>query len=254
MYNRVVELGKFGVSIGKSVFGREIYAFNVQSDVLMVGGIHAREHFTTHCLLECLSGEFSPCVVPLLNPDGVELVLKGIQSVPTGYRGALEWIDGDFSLWKANGAGVDLNVNWPSGWGKGRGNVRKPSSAGYIGTAPLSEPENKALFDFIEQGAFRVLLFCHSKGNVAYWGYNGHYQGFELAVGLSCALGLPLLPSYGSAGGMKDYYAEKGFLALTLEFGSDAASNYNELYRETPTTVASIYRALQYLKGQNLRL
>ena len=53
----------------------------------------------------------------------------------------------DFSLWKANARGVDINVNFDADWGEGRYNLTYPSSANYIGKDANSEEETRAIVD-----------------------------------------------------------------------------------------------------------
>ena len=62
--------------------------------------------------------EYSLWVVPMVNPDGVELVLSGVAEEHP-YREAsigLEWRILDFRNWKANIRGVDLNDQFPAHW------------------------------------------------------------------------------------------------------------------------------------------
>ena len=140
--------------IGKSVFGRSIYAVRL-GEGTPVGiaqyAIHGREWITAKLALEQFRfgpGAGSVWIVPLMNPDGALLSQCGLSSVADGAaRERLLRINGgeDFSLWKANGAGVDLNVNFDADWGEGKRNVRAAASENYIGPAPFSEPETRAL-------------------------------------------------------------------------------------------------------------
>jgi len=58
--------------------------------------------------------------------------------------------------------GVDLNRNWNDHWG-GQGSSRQPSSDTYCGTGPFSEPETKAVSDFIlKTGPFDAFIDFHS--------------------------------------------------------------------------------------------
>ena len=106
--------------IGKSLFGRNIYAIKI-GDGLPVGiaqyAIHGREYITAklafaHYRFGLQKG--SCWLIPLANPDGALLSQTGINSAPKSERERLRKINksDDFSLWKANGRGVDLNVNF----------------------------------------------------------------------------------------------------------------------------------------------
>lgn len=65
-----------------------------------------------------------------MNPDGALLSGYGIDTALESERAKLLKINGsfDFSLWKANGVAVDLNVNFAANWGEGKRNVRVPAS------------------------------------------------------------------------------------------------------------------------------
>ena len=67
-----------------------------------------------------LYNEFQLCMVPLVNPDGVDLV-NGLLNSGVYYRRA-RLIAEDYPAipfpdgWKANIEGVDLNLQFPAGW------------------------------------------------------------------------------------------------------------------------------------------
>lgn len=56
--------------------------------------------------------------------------------------------------------GTDLNRNWAHEWG-GQGSSKFPCQEIYAGSGPLSEPETKAVADFLMENAskFRVSEF-----------------------------------------------------------------------------------------------
>ena len=56
-------------------------------------------------------------MVPMVNPDGVELVLKG-EEAAEGKVDVLKINNGNpaFYAWKANIRGVDLNNQYPANW------------------------------------------------------------------------------------------------------------------------------------------
>ena len=107
------------------------------------------------------------------NPDGVELVKNGILSVPEKYRRQVLFINGesdDFSKWKANGLGVDLNNNFDAKFGT---NVhsRVPSSSGFVGGLAESAPETKALVDYVGNKKMFFAIAYHSKGEEIYFNF-----------------------------------------------------------------------------------
>lgn len=147
-------------SAGESVEGRTIWAYvltaptDVEKPGICVNGMqHAREWISpmTCCwlmtkLLEgygvdeeisVLLDELEWHLIPVLNPDGYEYAWDS------------------FRLWRKNRFdngdgtfGVDLNRNWDANWG-GAGASGSTSSDIYYGTAPFSEPETRAIRDWI---------------------------------------------------------------------------------------------------------
>ena len=145
--------------IGKTLFGRTMYAVKVGEGApvgLVQCAMHGREFITARLAIEQYRigvSRGSCWFVPLVNPDGALLSEVGLLSAPTEMRGSLTDINGgeDFSLWKANGRGVDLNVNFPAKWGQGVKNTRRAGAENYIGKKPFSEPETRALKRFTQK-------------------------------------------------------------------------------------------------------
>jgi len=174
--------------IGSSVLNRYIYSVNFDfgslNTVIIQGAIHAREHITTDliCLLiEDVSKNYdkykalkTPNIifVPMLNPDGVELCYFGLKSVKEKQRRAfLNKLNKskDFKLYKANANGVDLNTNFDAKWGSGLENKTKPSSNGFIGNSPMSEPEVQAISLLTSSVKPIFTISYHSKGQEIYY-------------------------------------------------------------------------------------
>lgn len=222
---------------GKSLFGRPLYAIRVGSGrpvCLAQYAIHAREWITAKLALAHLSCGIRGTLwaVPIANPDGVGLCLHGVFSAPEASREGLLLLNGspDFSLWKANGRGVDLNVNFPADWGRGAQNVRFAGGANYIGAHPLSEPESRALVRFTKAIRPDFTVSYHTKGEEIYWHYHQPLSACardkRLAMALSESTGYPLCRAPGSTGGYKDWcISELHIPAFTVEAGKDAFSH-----------------------------
>ncbi|MBQ6568904.1 MAG: peptidoglycan-binding protein, partial [Clostridia bacterium] len=134
-----------GGSIGKSVGGREQYYLKMgsgQKRVMFNAAHHANEWITVPTVLKFFEqyaesyskGEsiygadarnlfenVTLYIVPMVNPDGVELVTGALTAGQPEYEQAkaiaarypaVEFPNG----WKANIAGYDLNLNYPAGW------------------------------------------------------------------------------------------------------------------------------------------
>ena len=221
---------------GKSLFGRELYAVKIGSGRplgIATYGLHAREYITAEiAFLQYAVGvkTGSLWLLPLTNPDGALLSQTGITSAPKERRAELIALNGergeDFSLWKANGRGVDLNVNFPARWGTGAKNVRFAGGENYIGAKPFSEPENLALKQFTEKIRPQYTLSYHTKGEEIYWRFHQPKERCvrdkALAAALSRATGYPLAEAGRSAGGYKDWCIQRFKIpSFTVEVGSD---------------------------------
>lgn len=222
--------------IGKSALGRKLYAVKI-GEGKPVGiaqyAIHGREYVTAMLALEQYKiGLFkgSCWLVPLANPDGALLSQKGLDSVAKKNvaKRLLSLNNGerDFSLWKANARGVDLNVNFDAEWGKGAKNVKTAGAENYIGAKPFSEPETLALKEFTEKITPDYTVSYHTKGEEIYWYF---YQSMRtcprdkrLACALSLSTGYPLAYAKGSVGGYKDWCIQSLKIpSFTVEAGAD---------------------------------
>lgn len=149
-------------SIGKTRKGRNIpaicfgdYIHSNSRQLIITAAIHGREYLNTEMLLYFLSeldfmesklrsSHLCVYILPLLNPDGVQI---SRQKHPR-FRG--------------NARGIDLNRNFPIG--------HHPSSAN--GLVPSCEPEVKAMMNFINSLTNPVaVLHYHSVGSLIYWDY-----------------------------------------------------------------------------------
>lgn len=215
--------------IGRSFDGRALFAFRMGEGRplgIAVYAIHAREWVTALLALEHLKRSVpfgSVWCVPLMDPDGALLVQRGIESVRPPRREALLSLNGgnDFSLWKANAEGTDLNVNFPARWGKGKQNVFSPAPANFVGECPLSAPESRALAAFTLKEKPDYTLSFHTKGEEIYWEFDG--AGFVMGARvLARSTGYTPKIISGSAGGYKDWCLKRLKIpAYTIECGSD---------------------------------
>jgi murein tripeptide amidase MpaA len=219
-------------TIGKSVDGRNLYAVKLgtgQTEIMINGAHHAREHMTTNVLMEMIDEyaqsyaknqafngydarsiltNASIWFVPMVNPDGVSLVQKGHLSAKNpSYVLSLNGGSKDFSAWKANGRGVDLNRQYPLNWDE-MTSKSKPGPENYKGPKPLSEPEAKAMYDFTMQKDFKTAVAYHSSGAILYWSYFTDPAVMEqnkvVADAISKKTGYPLMNPNGKGFGYYD--------------------------------------------------
>lgn len=239
-YAELTEAGAEKISIGKTLLGREIFAFAVgcgAPKIIVQYAIHAREHITYFLAIEQIKtalrvlghGRGTIYFVPVVNIDGVALAIDGIDTVPKNQQKILKKLveNNDFALFKANAQGVDLNVNFDARWGEGAKNVRFPNSENYIGTHPASEPEVQALVNFTLKIKPDFTISYHAKGEVIYYDFGqprkikkNHKKIAKIA---SEATGYPIRPSGKSAGGYKDWCISRlGIPAITIEVGAES--------------------------------
>lgn len=231
--------------IGKSLFQRNIFAVEriicpAFSTAFLVGSVHARENITTDLLCQMLDDnlfdeitDFNVALVLMANPDGVELAINGLDSVPEIFREKLLQINNqnpDFSLWKANGRGVDINNNFNALFGKHK-NSDCFASQGYSGENFESEPETQALVSFTKSKNMFLTVSYHSKGEEIYFEF--FQTGKRLARDRLIAERFANSTGYkiknvqnSSSGGYKDWCVQKLKIpALTIEVGSDSLSH-----------------------------
>ncbi len=209
--------------------------------VLVTAGIHAREHLSCDflCLLIKRLTKMKPLpynisFVPLVNPDGAELVINGLKNVDETKKEKLIKINGgnsDFSLFKANALGVDLNNNFDGGWDKKFTDKSSPSSSGYYGSCPLSEIESKALVRWTQILHPAMTISYHLKGEEIYFDYFQEGQrkarDEKIAQIFSKSTTYKIKPTqHISSGGFKDFCVQKLKIpSLTIELGRDDFSH-----------------------------
>jgi len=213
---------------------------NGKKSIMFNAAHHANEWITTDILMkfigECAENyekwreKATLYFVPLVNPDGVKLVLT----------------NPDKKDWKANAAGVDLNSNYPANWKKAKKykfsqGYKKPGSRDYVGKSPLSEPETQAMVNFTKENNFDLTLSLHTQGEVIYWQYMDYKPegAEELAKRFSEVSGYALeeVPEESSHGGYRDWFIQEfnkpGF---TIECGLGEnplpITDFDEIYKK----------------------
>lgn len=255
-------------SLGKSVMQKELFCLCIgkgRRKVMYVGGTHGMEWMTALVLLkfceELLEAEkndgtmagysakkllknVSLAVVPVLNPDGVELSIKGISACGDYKEKLYDICKFDFSGWSANGNGVDLNHNFNADWYNLRDYEQKqgisaPAPRRFGGFYPESEPEVKAITSILRKVHFQRLFAFHSQGEEIFYefGKNTPEKSLVIAKALAGVSDYTLVKNEGhySSGGLKDWFIEEfrepGF---TVEIGKGKnplpLSDFNEIY------------------------
>lgn len=262
-------------SIGRSVLGCEIEAVRIgvgPTEVCYNASHHGNEWITTPVLLRYLEtyaeayatgGQIdgrkaqtlydatSLYLVPLVNPDGVDLVTGAIRPDERAYEQAKALAAFYPSIpfpsgWKANIAGTDLNLGYPAGWDQARSikfaqGYTRPGPRDYVGSAPLAEPENQAMAEFTRSHAFQLTLSYHTQGRVIFWKYLDYEPAGSrrIAEAFSEVSGYAVEETpYGSGfAGYKDWFIQEYNLpGYTIEAGRGQnplpLSQLSEIYRE----------------------
>lgn len=267
--NRLVEIYPFVRfrSIGSSVMGKSIPEVRIghgNKRVQVNGSFHANEWITTPVLMR-FSNEYLLALtngssirgiqmdylysismlslVPMVNPDGVDLVINGLPTEEP-YRSNVLSINGgssEFSGWKANIRGVDLNDQFPAFWEREAERRRQePSPRDYPGTAPLTEPEAIAMANLTRESNFSRVLAFHTQGKVIYWGFlNLEPPESETLVNQFARVsGYVPIRTVDSYAGYKDWFIQEwrrpGF---TVELGRGVnplpLTQFEEIYQES---------------------
>ena len=238
--NRGIETGEIGYSVLNNPIPYIFIGDKKGDSIIVTGGIHAREHITSllvvnqakHLLKNpshlIMGGIY---FIPMVNVDGVKLCQEGVAFLEDKQiKKNLLKINSsaDFSLWKANINGVDLNVNFDARWGQGKSNVFFKSPSNYVGKMPNSEIETKSLVHFTREIKPLATISYHCKGEVIYWRFfqktkQQLWRHYRLAKSISEVTGYTLVASEaGSCGGYKDWCIQTMDIpSFTIEVGSD---------------------------------
>lgn len=236
--------------IGESVLGRKLPVLIFGQGPIKLhynGAFHANEWITTPILMKFIEDlskayagngdlrgtnvhelfdQVSLWVVPMVNPDGVELVLHGITPNNPYYDRVIGWNHDslNFSGWKANIRGVDLNDQFPAHWEveKERRSPSGPGPRDYVGEAPLSEPEAISMAALTRNENFELVIALHTQGEVIFW----NYRDLEPAISATIvnrfkeASGYEPMKIFDSDAGYKDWFIQDfGKPGFTVEAG-----------------------------------
>ncbi|SHI73343.1 M14 family metallopeptidase [Lutispora thermophila] len=243
-FRRLYPFLEFG-SAGQSILGKELYYIKLgtgPNKVFYNGAHHALEWITTPLLMKFVENyakayaegrairgydirrlfeRSTIYILPMVNPDGVDLVLNGLDRNNPYYNQLLQWntTGRPFSqVWQANIRGVDLNHNYDAAWQESKEaeaqyGITGPGPTRYSGPEPFSEPETRAVRDITYAIDPRLVLAYHSQGEVIYWNFMNLAPPESLRIGqaLSGASGYVLDQAVGIASyaGYKDWFIQE---------------------------------------------
>jgi len=201
----------------------EVYRFGTgEHPHMIIAGIHGGYEWNTvdlgYELIELLNAEPGRVpadktlyILPNLNPDGYEKD-KG----PDG---------------RANANNVDINRNWDSNW---QANWYGSNCWSYrfisAGDKPESEPETRALKNFLQERKIEAVISYHS---MAYDIFSGGYPYDTISIDLANALAsvspYAYPPYYGDClytGQFVDWASDQGIAAVDIELKNHVDTDY----------------------------
>ena len=246
--------------IGKTWEERDIIAVTITKDIsshkekpalFYTGTIHAREWIGIE-----LAMAFAKYVIEHIDYDpriGESLSSSTLYIVPCANPDGYEFSREHFSFWRKNrrknadgSYGVDLNRNFEVGFVASK----NTTSNVYPGPHPFSEPETRALRDFVlAHPNISIALDYHSQGNVFFPAHNFIHEDAEDAIDLNLLAGnmaeeirkesgreygvhMGKPPTHLISGSGREFYYSQGALALVVEVGTRNISDYIENMQE----------------------
>ncbi|MDR2525998.1 MAG: peptidoglycan-binding protein [Oscillospiraceae bacterium] len=260
---------------GKSTMGRPIYLLRIGTGKTKVGynaAHHANEWITTPIVMKFFErfangvaqegsiggvewqriyNDYTLELVPMVNPDGVDLVTGALAEATPQYQGAVH-IASHFPQipfpegWKANIVGIDPNLSYPASWESAKKikhtqGYDRPAPRDYVGMAPLEAQESAVMHELTLARKYQLTLSYHSQGKLIYW----KYKDFEpkgshaLAQRMQGVSGyLPSITPVASANaGYKDWFIQHfDRPGYTIEVGSGVnplpLSQFDAIYQD----------------------
>lgn len=262
-------------SIGKSIMGKDLTYIRIGTgtkEVFYSGAIHSNEWITAPLLMKFIENfcrsyvnnsrifgyssrqifdDVSIYIVPMVNPDAVDLVVGALGPNTEEYINARNlannYPDIPFpSGWKSNIVGVNLNLQFPAGWEIARDikyaqGYTSPGPRDFVGYGPLTEPEALAMYNFTLVHNFSLILAYHTQGQVIYWKYLNYNPPQARIIGerfaeISGYL-LEITPYESGYAGYKDWFIkEYNRPGYTIEVGRGnnpiSISQFSTIYSE----------------------
>ena len=273
-------------SIGKTWEKRDIELITISNDIknahkkpalFYTGTIHAREWVGHELAIEFVNYileniDIDPTIQSYLQKATIYIV-------PCANPDGFEYSRNHFSFWRKNrrvnadgSYGVDLNRNFPIGYVKST----LTTSNVYGGPEPFSEPETRALRDFVQAHEnITIALDYHSQGNVFFPAHDFRHEDTidTTDMNILCAnmaeeikkisgreygihQGKP--PKKLISGSGREFYHSRGIISTVVEVGTRNISDYlddmNENLREhIPALLIALKETPNYCKRNSVK-
>lgn len=259
-------------SIGRSVMNKDIPCLKIgrgSKKLFLSGAYHGLEYLTAAFLIRFIKhyaenfyngtgdtkelfGKVTLFMSPMINPDGVDIAVNGLD-ITNPYHRALISMVGIHSfntVWQANARGVDINHNYDAKW---KMVMEKPSPSKYGGEMAESEPETRAVVEFVRTMNFDMLLAFHSQGREIYYDFDGMEgeRSREIANKMAEESGYAVCRPEGTAsfGGCKDWFIKEfGREGFTVEIGEGKnplpMEMLDEIYEENEKLILRVMREM----------
>ncbi len=245
-------------SIGQSVMDKNIPCLKLgfgKKKLFLSAAYHGLEYLTSAFLMKFLTkaaeeADNEPLnrllqkvtiyAVPMVNPDGVDIAIHGLDITNPHHRRLISMvgIHSFNTVWQANARGVDINHNFDANW---QMITDYPLPSKYGGEYAESEPETRAITEFARKEKFDMLIAFHSQGREIYYDFDGmeSKRSEEIAEKLAEESGYAVCRPTGTAafGGCKDWFIKEfGKEGFTVEIGSGEnplpMSDLDNIYEE----------------------
>ena len=262
-------------NIGFSILGKQLPIIRLgrgEKEVFYSASFHANEWITSVVLMKFIEdycttytnnsnlfnynirnlfNTVSIYIMPMVNPDGVNLVTGAYDMNSSIFRSFKNISDKYPDIpfpngWKANFNGVDLNLQFPAGWEQARRikysqGFTSPAPRDFVGYGPLTEPESLAIYNFTLSHNFRLVISYHTQGQEIYWNFQNINppRGFAIGTRFANASGYNLanVPFNSSFAGYKDWFIQDyNRPGYTIEAGIGQnplpISQFDEIYND----------------------
>ncbi|MEY9865589.1 g-D-glutamyl-meso-diaminopimelate peptidase [Peribacillus sp. B2I2] len=197
--------------IGQTENGKNIKAVKLgkgKKTIMLVGSHHGREWLSSKILMSMLEDyaaayragkpvegypsrsldEVSIWFIPMLNPDGVSIQqgdLSNLNILEKASVWKMNRYSKNWSRWKANAKGIDLNRQYPAGWKEVMSHETKPTYQFYKGEQPLEAAEVKALAEFTREIDPLIAVSYHTSGREIFWHYKNKRENMARDYGIA---------------------------------------------------------------------